>query len=206
VARIYRTSILAHHGDGTQCVTTLHYQTDLAPLGDEPDPNDVASGVWTLLGTAYKNVCRTDVTIDTVVCAEETLPPAIGVSGAHTVNTAGLWAPGTANSPHGLVPVLNLHTGTRSRSARGWTHLPGNLSNTTYLIDTWTATVKGYYDALAALLDDTFTLGTVPATTVRPVVYSRTRHKRAETPYTFNVTSGTTNPKVKWLRSRMSNP
>ena len=70
----------------------------------------------------------------------------------------------------------------------------------------WSGSGLTALNALAAVLDDSITeSGTFPCTLV-PVVYSRTRAQRAETPFSFDVSSVTLNPRVHWLKSRMTTP
>jgi len=70
----------------------------------------------------------------------------------------------------------------------------------------WTSAFKAILGTLAALLDDDMSLGSVDPSTLHPVVYSRTRHMRGLSPYTFKVTSATVNASEHFLRSRMTSP
>jgi hypothetical protein len=72
--------------------------------------------------------------------------------------------------------------------------------------DTWISGYQTKLAAFAAVLDDSFNLGTIDITHVNPVVYSRTRHQRGEDPHAFRVTSATANTKAHWLKTRMSTP
>jgi hypothetical protein len=49
-------------------------------------------------------------------------------------------------------------------------------------------------------------LGSILPTTLNPVVYSRTRHLRDTSPWTFRVTNVSVNPAPHWLRSRTTSP
>lgn len=206
MARTYRATINCTHIIGPKFAPTLHYQTDVPTGGGEPDPNDVASGIWGVIATAIRNVASDWVTFDNLVVGEEVLPPDIGVSGIDVLNVPGLIAHGDAKIPTGASPLINLHTGTRSRSARGWTHPPGPTNSGELNGQDWIAGYLTLLDNLAAVLSDSFSLGSLFPTTVNPVVYSRKRHVALETPYTFKVTGATTNAQVKWLRSRMTSP
>lgn len=208
MARVYRVTIRAHHSNGALIEPSLHYQTDVPTTGDEPNPDDVAAGAWTLLGTAFKACCHSSITVDDVVAAEEVLKPDIGVGGAHTVNQVGTMSSASASETHGLVAVINRHTGIRSRSARGWLMMPSPCLTDQTNGDAWAAsgTYKLALDAFALLLDNSFDLGSILVTNVNPVVYSRTRRARGESPWVFRVTSATVNPQARFLHSRLSVP
>jgi hypothetical protein len=206
VARTYRITINCTHVIGMKFAPTLHYQTDVPTAGSEPDPDDVANGVWGVIATDIRNAASDWVTFDDLVAGEEVIPPDIGVSGVKILNVPGLLVHGDAKIPTGASPLLNLHTGTRSRSARGWTHPPGPTASTQLNGQQWSSAYITLLNNLAAKLDDSFDLGTVFPTHVNPVVYSRKRHVAGESPYTFRVTGATVNPEVKWLRSRMTTP
>lgn len=205
MARVYRVTIMAKRGS-TLIEPSLHYQTDVPGLGEEPDPNDVANGAWSVWGTQFLACCASDLHVDTVVALEETLPPDIGVAGVHTVNLNGTHSLGDEAMPSGMASLINIHTGTRSRSARGWLRMPYPPGSFNVNGDVWTSTYQSLLQAFADLLDNSFELGSVNPTTVNPVVYSKTRRQRAETPYTFRVTNATANPRVHWLRSRTTSP
>lgn len=208
MARVYRLTIKGHQSNGALFEPSLHYQTDLSFIGDEPDPDDVASGLWTLLGTQFRAITPTDATVDEVIAVEEVLKPAVATGGAHAVNAAGTWTPTGGQQSFGVAPVINRHTATRSRSARGWFFGPSPGYATLSGATGWqqSGTYWTNLAALAAKLDDSYDLGTIDITHVHPVVYSRTRHERGQTPYVFRVTSGSVNPQVRWLKSRLSSP
>jgi len=207
VSRVYRCTFQCTYGDGTLVQPSFHYQTDVPPLGDEPDPDDVASGLYDLIGAAFVHTCPGQVTVNDLVCAEQTVPPAIGVVGTHHIGLTGTTGSSIDDAPRALVPLINIHTGTRSRSSRGHTFLasPGDLTKISSR--QWTsAFMSAIYTPFAALLDDSFDLGSITPTHVNPVIYSRTRHLAGSSPYTFRVTSAVVNPRPTWLRSRLSSP
>ena len=94
-----------------------------------------------------------------------------------------------------------------SRSARGHIFLCGPGDKTKIVARVWTdAFIAGAYGPFIAKMDDDITLGTINPTILRPVVYSRTRHLRTQTPYTFKLISAAAKTKPTWLRSRGSAP
>lgn len=205
MSRVYRATIRADRG-GILEYSSLHYQTDVPPLGGEPDPDDVANGVWGVIGTQFLALCPTTTHVTDLVVTEETLSPDIGAQGVYTINQDGILSVGSSELPTGICPVVRLRTATHSRSARGWTRPPGPRNATHINGNVWATTYKTTLDAYAAVLDNSFDLGSVTPTHVNPVVYSRTRRLIAAEPWTFRVTAGDASPVPHWLRSRMTLP
>ena len=206
MANIYRATFKCITDNGALVEPSLHYQTDVPLGGDEPDPSDIAAGIWGHLGSAFKACFSSHTTVQVLLVGQEVLPPDIGIAGSHDVNEVGTLSGSGDSFPDGCCPLVNLHTNVRSRSARGWLHLPpprwaDNVSN-----NVWSGSVVTAITAFRALLDDEIDLGSLIITQLNPVVYSRTRRQREETPYTFRVQSATLNPSVHWLRSRMTTP
>lgn len=207
MARTYRVTFHCHHSNGTLVEPSLHYQTDVPTGGDEPDPDDVAAGVWTELGTQFLGALTGDVTVDTVVATEQVVPPDIGAQGAHNVNAVGVNSESDTKLPLALVPILNLRTHTVSRSARGYMTMASPRTSTS--LASGGAWASGWIDLWTSLcnrFDNSFDLGTLIITHVNPVVYSRKRHRAGTTPYTFRVTAASPNARPHWLRTRTTSP
>jgi hypothetical protein len=186
---------------------SVHYRTDVPPLGDEPAPDDVATGIDGHVQAALRAVLNAPDIYEGTLVREMVLPPAIGVAGFHANGSTGNLVGGNDQLPRGIVPILNVHSATSSRSSRG--HLCGpspgrdNVFGTTRL---WSTTYQALLEAFAELLEDTLSLGSVTPTNLIPCVYSRTRHVRATPPFTFDVTEVSVNPNPHWLRSRTTSP
>lgn len=206
MARVYRATFKCTYSDGTLVQPSLHYQTDLPPLGDEPNADDVASGIWSLLGTAFTNATFNAITINDLIVVEQVLSPDIGATGIHHVGTPGAFSAAAEDLPRELVGLMSIHSGTASRSARGHMFLPGTGDKAKLSGRAWTTGTLDNWNVLAALLDNSFDLGAITPTHVNPVVYSRTRHIRGENPYTFRVTGATVSSRPRWLRSRGTTP
>lgn len=207
MARTYRAIFNCHDRDDLSLIQpSLHYQTDLSGIGSEPDPDDVAAGIWTLLGSAFTAACTTRVAIDSIDVVEQVIPPTVAVGGTHVVGVNGTLAVANQDLPRALCIGINLKTATRSRSSRGFFHLPGALSTSYIGAHIWGGAYVTNANTFAALLDDSFDLGVVDPTHVHPVVYSRKRHKEGDTPYTFQITAASASTKVRYLRSRDTSP
>lgn len=207
MARIYKCTIMATHSDGTLIQPSVHYQTDVADIGSEPNPDDVARRCWEHFATSFLLVTPTTVTVHELVVTEQVVKPNIGVVGAFTVEQSGTSTAGTNHLPHELVPLVNLHTQTHSRSARGWLFL-ASPSDVAWLNANgeWQQTLVTNIQGLANLFATSFGVGDINVTTTKPVIYSRTRHQRGNTPYVFPVSHATANPQPAWLRSRGTAP
>lgn len=207
MARVYKCTIHATHSNGTLVQPSCHYQTDVGDIGSEPNPDDVARLFWQHIATPYLTIQPTALTVHELIVTEEVLKPAIGVVGAHLVGLTGFSATGADATPLALVPLVNLHTQTHSRSARGWQFL-GSLQNATHLDagGNWEATTVAAIQDYANKLAESFGVGDVNVTTCKPVIYSRTRHQRGQSPFVFPVSSAIVNPRPTWLRSRRSSP
>lgn len=207
MARIYKATIRCHHSNGVLVEPGLHYQTDVAPAGSEPDPDDVASGLWSHIGANFQAATVDDITIDEVVVVEQVLKPIIGVVGVHPVGGPGLMAGGTNALPKELVPIIHFHSAAHSRSARGWSFLGGPLNSGRLAAGgVWDGTMTAALDGLVNALKSSYTLGTALPTHVNPVVFSRTRLQRNQEPVAFAVTDVTYDTHPTWLRSRESAP
>lgn len=208
MARTYRCTFRGHHANGVLVQPSVHYQTDLATGGSEPDPIDVAERIWAHIGGEYMACTSSDVTIDEFVVGEEVVKPDIGVAGAKLLGFPGIYPLAGGQLPHAMVPVINFHTATRSKSARGWAMLGGPRRDELIAGDNWNSTTSWWAAMIAfcQVLNDSIEWGDVFVNRLEPVVYSRIRHQSHFAPWTFPVTSVTPNPQVRWLKSRLTSP
>ncbi len=207
MSRVYRASIVGHvNVNGALIISTLHYQTDVPTAGSEPDPDDVADGVWSTIGSHYLAATAARCTVDRVDVIEMVIPPALASGGSHVVNSAGLLTSTAGELPAALCLGINIHTETRSRSSRGFTHMPPCFDPTYSGGPVAAGTYLTKVQDMATVLDDSFDLGTFDPTHVHPVVYSRKRHRAGDDPFAFRVTTATVNPKWRYVRSRDTSP
>lgn len=211
MAKVWRIAFLSTTENGTLAVNTLHYQTDLEALEEEPSGNNVVDAVSDHLTTAYRAVLPTSMTLNSLQARECVAPGSEDVPGAgeKTVNLAGTFTAASSRLPDAVCMVVSLKTDVPLRSARGYIALPSPRNET--LLDTnqkWLTTGTYYtnVEALAALLDDSFDTGGVGAVTLNPVVYSRRRHGIGLNPYTFQVARAIPSNEVHWRRSRTTAP
>ena len=168
----------------------------------------MAEGVWGKVGLAFLNVLPTRVRCIGLLARAEEIPGSgiIPVEAFRSVSSAGLLAVAEADLPRELVAIVNIHTGVGSRSARGYITLCGPYGEGYMTGKSWAGTYATAGHAFADLLEDSFQLGQANPSTVNPVVYSRTRRIRGQSPFTFRVTGATFNTKPHWLRSRGTSP
>lgn len=208
MARVYKTTFMCHDGGGILYQPGLHYQTDLSAGGSEPDPDDVANAIWGQVGIPFQQATATAIFCDELVVTEQVLKPAIGVGGAHPVASGGLLALGDTKLPGAMSALLSWHTNVHSRSARGHTFMPNPFNSLDLAANgVWSTTFLAQLQGFANACLGHFTVGSAPfETTIRPIVYSRTRHVRGETPFTFEVSGVTVRSQPHWLRSRTTAP
>lgn len=212
---LYRVDIRAKQGT-RDCVNTLHLLThnDLVWTFSAPDtPEAVVAEVDTQLRTLWKNILTPSWTLDSIGVTEVTDPnnPSQVPRGALVaVNQAGVRTVGNENLPPQLCGRLSLYTELRGRSFRGRMFLPPCETDGAFsadLINTagpyWTAMV-----AIADKLNNSFSGGSTYSTlwtstwSAKWVVYSRTRHRQATSPYHSQIKVAVPRRDPSWIRSR----
>jgi hypothetical protein len=205
VARIYRCAVKCTK-NATLMVSTFHMEVVPETTFSDPDPNDVASGIWGHISAGFLENTANNVSVNELVIDEQVLPPAIGVQGSHTVNIAGNLVPTGSQLPDGVCAVINWRTETASRNSRGWMHPPSGIGSGE-LVDNNLSTA--YHTLVGALAADM--VGEVDFGSLFPArgtfgTFSRTRFKESLTPYFFPVTGYRVNTQSKYLRTRMTAP
>lgn len=189
----------------------LHYQTDVAALGDEPPGADVLDAVDTHLTTLYRACLPVGNLLDSLEAREEVMPGsgAVPLSASKVKGVAGTLATPDTKLSDAATLILKLRSDAAIRSARGYLAMPspkasGNLDATAK----W-STVGGFWTAIqafAAALDDVLSTGGAFPASLNPVVYSRTRRSRGLSPFTFQMVEAIPNPAQRWRRSRTTTP
>jgi hypothetical protein len=189
----------------------LHFETsptDNFGLGGA-SINDLLNAIDTKFTTPYRAMLNSGSTFTSITAREEVLPGSGDVPGEGT-KSIGLAGTRTASDQHispAMCAVVEKKTSAAIKAGNGRLWTPPVLNsgectnNSQYSTGTayWTAVV-----AFAALLDDTLTAGSFPGfgADVKPVVYSKTRRVRSQSPYTFQITAGVPINRQRWLRSR----
>lgn len=212
MSKVYRCSYKTVTDGGVELVSTFHYQTDLnSPDDDEPDITDIASAVKNHLHAGYKACIHSTYTIVALEAREEVQPGSgdVGAASVVTINEAGGFTSADKAIPVAACLVIRRRTAAAIRSGRGHLALPGSrYSGSMDTNGRWSASGAFWtaVTALAALLDDDLSVGTISPVTVHPVIYSRVRHAKGLDPFTFKITSATPQVQPHWLRSRMTAP
>lgn len=209
MAKVYRFQYEGHWDDGVQVITGLHYQTDVPPLGSEPNAADLLAGIDGHLRTAFLAMHHSSFVVDSAELREEVDPAsgAVPAAASLAVNTGGVFSGGTIALPDALCAIIKLRTDAALRSARGYMAITSprqtaNLSTSRQ----WTGTFLTALQNFAALLDDDISAGSFAPTVLHPVVYSRTRRGLQLSPYTFKIVEGIVRTVPSWRRSRMTAP
>jgi len=195
---------------GQQFASTFAFKFDpTAPLAPDIDAHRMADEIDTWLGALYALMVTVDGTLDTIKVT--TIPAAYtDVRDVYEKNVAR--AGGRDNSgdqlPDGMVAWNKASTSVALRGAHGgWFSLPAvrrlNLTSAG-VFDTgttfWTSQTN-FNNALTAGFD----YGPLGADGhASYVIYSRTRHKRAESSYLWDVSGISRSSRPHWLRSRDS--
>lgn len=212
MAKLWRIAAKGVHSSGALLVTTHHYVERTEVLEDAAGASDVADHVWTAWGPHYLGLLSPDFTVQSLDVAEEVRSWApfneIGDAGSHTVNQAGQLRSGGRELPRELTGKIKVHTNAATRSGHGWRLLPGSAYEVDLAAENW-ATANDYYiqlSAFATVLAADVSWGTLPTHTLEPIIYSRTRRKRDDANYYFDVTACAAVPRVGWLRRRSTVP
>jgi hypothetical protein len=195
---------------------TIHYQTDLGALSGEPAAARVLEELeqhYSTSGTSlnvWTSAMRADCVITKTRVREE-VAPGSGDIPAQAENVQS--KPGLISAVAGdKLPIevcvwIKLTSDVASRSSRGGLHLPPQLDPTQ--LDSngrWQASwLAGNLDVIEAAivdtLDDVFPEEVGNASLI-PVIYSKTRRARGQSPFTFQITHAVSQDRVRWLRRR----
>ena len=193
----------------------VHYQTDVPVAGTEPDGDEVLDLIaahYSSSGhnmTVWRNATFNNVELVRIRVREEVeyWSGEIGAVFTEDINLMGtiVHSGSTAQTPSGLCAWFAFTTGVASRSARGGTHGPFLGDVNPLDVDGTFVTTGGWYtpnNTLADAIEDA--LENVFQTTgdINPVVYSRTRRMRGQSPYTFQIDEVELKKDPRWLRRR----
>jgi hypothetical protein len=219
MAKIWRWTVGGTDASGQQLwMSTMHYQTDGSPGASEPDAEAVLNNLCNHYGTGgggfgmerWLVVIPPSVKLTFARTYEELAPASADIPGAavRDFTLSGAAAVGENIEPFALCPWMKFTTGLASRSSRGGTHLAPALASFTLddggLFDTataWWSAVDDLGGFMIDRLNDPFG-GDFTAVDLQPVIYSRTRRARGETPFTFDITNYTPSPVPRFLRRR----
>lgn len=217
MANIFRFELEGIVGDLSRWMMTQHYQTDVSLLADEPTPVKVLDELLNHYSSSGQNMSKitplmtTGAKLTAARVRQELHPTSTDVPLAadKVLNVAGTRTFSGDQLPFAACLWIGDRTGVPLRSARGGTHLPPATipadldsfgrwdSTSTY----WTSALA-YAAARLDALEDVIGPGPTPGGDLNPIVYSRTRRGRGDTPYVFAVTQCVPSQDVRWLRRR----
>lgn len=206
---IYKFSYHATDSEGVALVNTWHFVTQPPELGSEPAAMDVLGVLDTAYRSLYKNCLHNGITVNTAELGEELPPASLEVPKGAAINVGqnGTLAGGDGKMPTALTAIIAKRTGVPRRWARGYVAIPGPRSSGQLSgSQLWTSSFLTALNALAAIFDDDYEVGTVSVTSVIPVVYSRTQAAKGATQPWAQIEAGTVRLKPSWRRSRMTAP
>lgn len=194
----------------------LHYQTDLGTGSGEPSAQRVLeeleqhfSTSGTTLNVFLSAMWANNELTHTRV-REEVAPGSDDIPEIFEHDKTGVGTRGTVSTdmlPIELCVWLKNTTGSVGRSARGGFHMPPQLAPADLdSLGGWQSSVlAGNLDVVEAAvvdeLNDVFPEELGNASLI-PVIYSRTRRARGQSPYTFQITACAAQGHARWLRRR----
>lgn len=206
---IYQFAYKSTDVEGVAYVNTWHFVTQPPELGSEPAASDVIATIDTAYRSLYKNCLYNGITVNTAELGELLPPASLDVPRGAVINVGqnGTLTGGDGKMPPALDLIIAKKTGVPRRWARGYVAIPsprssGNLSGSAQ----WTGNFLTACQALAAIFDDDYEIGTVSVTSVIPVVYSRVQHAKGASQPWAQIQAGTVRLKPSWRRSRMTSP
>lgn len=209
MANIYRIQWVMTDDSGADNVTGFHIQTDVPPLGDEPDPSDVLDG-FDGHYTSYLTPCIPDTVELVALQLRQLVSPGssdvpVAAEKSLSGNGQGEGAAGTVSTS--VCQILGLTTNAALRAARGYMALPSpfyaeQMADENHVSGSQVSALN----AFGSQIETSFDLGSVSVTHANPVVYSRRRDALSLDPFTFRITGHKVNTRVMWRRSRVSIP
>lgn len=200
--------------NGALGLSHVTYQTDVPLAGSEPSAAVVLDKILGHFSSSGHNMSKWTIVMKNQVKlvrarVREEVDPAgddIGEIAEEGLNLSGTNGSETGDRlPSAMCIWLSYKTATASRSARGGTHLPPEMDadhlDSSGLWDSTIVTGASWLALAASILD---TLDDVFDATgdINPVVYSRTRRSRGQSPYVFPITSVSISSRPRWLRRR----
>lgn len=198
---------------GVTLVNTFHVVGRPTLPADDPSASTIRDVLHTALTTKYRAVASTDTTVNTLTVREELDPASTGIpeEAVQTIGLAGTRTVADTNLPPSMTLLATIRTNAAVRSGHGRVFLLPPVEQAALTGSALWRTTNAYWinsvTFMAELIQDhTFTVLGVPAGSIDPVVYSRTRRERGDANYYFDVTAYVLRPNPHWLRSRATAP
>lgn len=196
---------------GQKMVTGFHVRISDASLLTDVGMGALLDAVDTALTTPFRAMLMTSDQLNEWSAKREPDPTDsadIPEGRSKIKNVAGTSSISGNLAPPELCLVCSFKTGVLSRSARGHCFLPPVFAATHVIGDTVDSasasytTAQAFRDALDTIRAGNGFHVTTPAFDAPLVVYSKTRRRRSEDPWLFDVTSESVRNRTHWLRSR----
>jgi hypothetical protein len=213
LATTWRIALNVVGSQGTDEVMTFHVKDDPDVVGSGLSAGGVCDVVDTWLTSYMLPLIPTDGRFDRIVATEDVeywLPGTLGRSGEKAINTPGTFGPADGKLPREACLWAKIQTDTAKRFARGGIHSPSpqdsRMTTTTGELNP----SNGYVTAFDAFCDhllaghDYGESGTGGHLSL--IVYSVTQRKRNAANYYFDATAVVPAQRLRWLRTRVTNP
>lgn len=217
MAKVWRVEVVGETASlGLQWMFTLHYQTDMGTGSGEPSASRIIDEFFDHWGSSSTNLSTIVAALASpnalrAVRAREEVDPTgddVPEQAERAINLGGSLTISGDHLPIEACMWMKCGTGVASRSSRGGFHWPPTLAPA--FLDGngfWDATslASSPFSAIPPKVVDVLN-GVFPEELgngdLKPVIYSETRRRRGQSPYTFQITTATWRQHVAWLRRR----
>lgn len=192
------------NSSGTLYVNVFHFEIDT--LSDPPNWSSVATDIGTRFATLWRAILYAGTTCQDVTVTAETYPGSDLGQGVYNVNGAGTRTIADSGLSTALCAVTTWKSATTKRYARGRTFWPPAMAtNQATSGGTWNA-AQSMMTAIDAFATSYLATWTVGSTTYSPIVFSRSRVLKSESPFIFAITGKSQGLRQHFLRSRLTAP
>lgn len=189
---------------GLLITNVLHVEVDT--LSSPPNWTSIAGDIYTWLGQLWLNGLATEDQFVQLVVTDENYPGSTFGQGVHVVGLPGTRAPTDGRLNRAICAVVSWKTATAKRYARGHTFMWPVQSSTECSANGQLNSTGAYASALGAFASAYVAGHTAGSTSYTPIIYSRTRQARGQTPFTFPVLALGVIWNQHWLSSRSAAP
>ena len=191
-------------GTGILIANVFHIEVDA--LTSPVDWDSVATDVYTWLGTLWTNCMTTSDTLHRIVVTDEDYPGSSLGQGVHSVEQSGARTTTDMKVNSSVCALASWKTNTAKRYARGHTFMPPAWDSAAVQPTNQLVPTNQYFISVGNFASAYQAGHSAGSTSYVPIVYSRTRVKRGETPFTFPIVAHQVSTLQHVLRSRLTAP
>jgi len=200
-----RVAFNAHNSSSGALITNVvHVEVDT--LSSPPNWGSIAGDINTWLGTQWRNILTTHDVFDSIVVTDEDYPGSTLGQGVVSLAAVGTRTTSDTDLSPGLCAIGTFKSSVAKRYARGHVFFPPAYNSGEMIAGGLWSFTSSYTIACAAWHDQYRAGHTSGSSGYVPIIYSRTRQKRGESPFTFPIVAGIVRQGQFFLRSRTTAP